>query len=229
MELLYDRCLLMALLRDRACPSHYYTHTVSSLATSFSSTQVLGTIFLFSTLFSIFSSVFPVCWMLPSQKGTSMMHVLQTLLYFRINWYWFSPEIRHWLNFNSISFAPTSPKAQGHRAPAWATQDTPRVWQNSLGSCYPFPNFSLSSKGKNQEGKSVGCLLAFVPIAKLWKLQHFVFSRKVSPSLSEGTAFPHCFSYPNQAVRNNSHPNKLHGIDLGRPCSLDSHLPSSPH
>lgn len=53
-------------------------------------------------------------------------------------------------------------------APARATQDPPRVWQNSLGSCYPFPN--LRSQGKNQEGKSVGCLLSFVPIAKLWKI-----------------------------------------------------------
>lgn len=177
-ELLYDRCLLMTFLRERACPFHCYPYTVSSLVTSFSSTQVLGTIFLFSTLFSISSSMLAACWILPAQKEISMMHVLQTLLYFRINWYWFRPEIRHWLNFNSISFAPklpnhfqaqntVAPKAHGHTAPARATQDTPRVWQNSLGSCYPFPN--LRSQRKNQKGKSAGCLLSFVPIAKLWK------------------------------------------------------------
>lgn len=85
---------------------------------------------------------FPLCFqfsppsrLLPSQEETIVMHVLQTLLYFRINWYWFSPEIRHWLNFCSISLAPklpshfqaqstVAPKAHGHTEPTRATQDT---------------------------------------------------------------------------------------------------------
>lgn len=105
-----------------------------------------------------------------------------------------------WLSTQS-AWLLNYPSTSKHRA-QWHSKHTqhqhgpskaPRVWQNSMSSCYPFPNFSLRCQGGNQEEKPLGCLLSFVPIAKLWKIKQFVFSKKVSPSLSEETASPLLF------------------------------------
>lgn len=127
----------------------------------FSSTQVLVTIFLFSTSFSIFSSI-AACY--HHKTNPAWCHVLQTLLYFRINWYWFSPEIRHWLTFNSISLAPklpnhfqaqstVAPKAHGHTAPTWAIQDTKYL--------LPFPKLQLEVPG-GKSGREITWMLTFI-------------------------------------------------------------------
>lgn len=179
------------------------------------------------------------CILPPSQKETSLMHVLQTLLYFRINWYWFSPEIRHWLNFNLISLAPKLPKwfqAQSPVVPkAHGTHSTsmghPRhqgpakaVWVAVILSQIS----AWGARGKIRKGNQLDAYFHLFLLQSSGKQNILCFSRKLVQAWVKRLN-SHCFSYPSEAVWNNSHPNMLQGINLGRLCSLDSHLGSPAH
>lgn len=228
--------------RDRVCPFHCYPYTASSVVASFPPPRYLVSSFSFPFLFQ-FSPPHLLSLLDATQhkRKTSMMHVLWALPYFGINWYWFNPEIRNWLIFNSISFAPKLtncfqacnmlvPKAHGQTSPTQATQYTPRVQQYSLVSFFSFPNFTLGCK---VERKRISWMLAFR--LHLFLLQssgqnnilYFpVFQERLVQAWAKRLRF-YCFSYPSQAACIDLHPYVLQGIDLRTLYSLASYLGSS--
>lgn len=179
--------------RDRVCPFHCYPYAASSVVASFPPPRYLVPSFSFPFLFQ-FSPPHSLSLLDATQhkKKTSMMHVLWALPYFGINWYWFNPEIRNWLIFNSISFAPKLtncfqahnmlvPKAHGQTSPTQATQYTPRLQQYSLVSFFPSQTSSWDARWKGS--KSAGCLLSGCTCSYCKALEKitfciFVFSRK---------------------------------------------------
>lgn len=103
-------------------------------------------------------------------------------------------------NFNSISFAPKLtncfqvqnmlvPNAHGQSAPTQATKYTPRVQQNSLVSFFCSPNFTLRCKGKIRKGNQLDVYFLLFLLQSSGKYNILHFPGKISPSLSEETAF----------------------------------------
>lgn len=236
MELLYNRYLLMAFLRRQ------------SMSLSLLSLHCLLSCHFLSLHpgpcyhLSLFSFVFYFllhCSLLPWQKETSLMHVLQTLLYFRINWYWFSPEIRHWLNFNLISLAPKLPNlfwAQSTVSPkAHGTHTTnmghPRHQGSGKTAWVAVILSQISAwdaRGKIRKGNQLDGYFHLFLLKNSGKQSILCFPRKLVQAWAKGL-HSHCLSYPSVAVWKNSHPKTLQGINMGRLCSLDSHLGSSAH